>query len=283
MTAAASYLDAFGQYQRRRGLRSGTITTRRNRVRQLARWLGDPERVCTAKEPEVLDFLGGCSLSPRSRGAYLSSLHAFYRWAVREGLVTSDPTEAIDRPRLHRLLPRPVATEELELGLAYADPLLRCWLLAAAYAGLRCQEIAYLSREDVLDWVEDPVIRVSEEGAKGGNERMVPLHLDLLCALRTHGLPRAGYLFTRRGSSPYPPYEVSHKIAGHFHDLGSSATAHQLRHWFGSEIYRLTKDLRLVQELMGHASPQTTAGYAKLDWSSASIVRTLSVGPRQPG
>jgi integrase/recombinase XerC len=43
--------------------------------------------------------------------------------------------------------------------------------------------------------------------------------------------------------------------------LGIDATGHQLRHWFGTGIYAATHDIRLTQELLGHQSPNTTAGY----------------------
>lgn len=57
------------------------------------------------------------------------------------------------------------------------------------------------------------------------------------------------------------------------------ATAHQLRHWFGTECYRACHDLRLVQEMMGHSSPTTTAIYTKLDMSEAApVVTALTVG-----
>lgn len=51
-------------------------------------------------------------------------------------------------------------------------------------------------------------------------------------------------------------------MRAHFLDLEIEATMHQTRHWFGTQLYIATRDLRLVQEMMGHASPSTTAGYA---------------------
>lgn len=77
-------------------------------------------------------------------------------------------------------------------------------------------------------------------------------------------LPRSGWLFPRRDGQPgpVPPHLVSHLVAAHLHDLGLPWTCHQLRHRFATRLYGVGKDLRLTQELMGHSSPVTTAGYA---------------------
>jgi len=75
-------------------------------------------------------------------------------------------------------------------------------------------------------------------------------------------------------------HEVSLAISAYLRRLGVPASAHQLRHWFGTSIYGSTHDLRLTQELMGHQSPVTTAGYTA--WSpdvGVTAVTALSVGP----
>ena len=59
--------------------------------------------------------------------------------------------------------------------------------------------------------------------------------------------------------------------------LGVSATAHQLRHWFATNLYQKTRDLRLTQEMMGHADPSTTAIYTAFDLRDATdAVQSLS-------
>ncbi len=60
-------------------------------------------------------------------------------------------------------------------------------------------------------------------------------------------------------------------------DHGIPATAHQLRHWFATEVYRRTSDLRLVQELLGHSDISTTALYVKLSPSPASVHAVLAL------
>lgn len=62
--------------------------------------------------------------------------------------------------------------------------------------------------------------------------------------------------------------------------MGIAATAHQLRHWFGSQLYAKTRDLRMVQEMLGHSSPTTTAIYAAFNPGDAvDAVQSLSAVP----
>jgi site-specific recombinase XerC len=71
---------------------------------------------------------------------------------------------------------------------------------------------------------------------------------------------------------------VSQLANQHLHACGSAATLHQLRHWFGTETYRARRDLRVVQELLGHASPMSTAGYAAYDQADqVAVVSALPV------
>jgi integrase/recombinase XerC len=61
--------------------------------------------------------------------------------------------------------------------------------------------------------------------------------------------------------------------------MGINATAHQLRHWIGTEIYSATHDIRVTQELLGHSDPSTTAGYiAYSHVAAAAAVGSLRIG-----
>jgi integrase len=75
------------------------------------------------------------------------------------------------------------------------------------------------------------------------------------------------------------PASVSRKINRFLHGaVKTKFTAHTLRHFAGTAWYQGCQDLRAVQELMGHASPQTTAGYAAPDMSkSAAIVGSIHI------
>ncbi len=99
------------------------------------------------------------------------------------------------RPKLPRHLPRPIGTDDLNRALLAADPRMRAWLTLAAYAGLRCVEIAGLRAEDVHLDREPPVLHLVK--TKGAKERIVPLGPLVSAALRGYGLPLSGPVFTR--------------------------------------------------------------------------------------
>jgi integrase/recombinase XerC len=218
----------------------------------------------------------GRPVSAKTRYWWLSTLHSFYRWATRAQHLAVDPTVDIDRPKVPKRLPRPVPSAELAEALAcadHADPQMRCWLLLGCYGGLRCMEIAGLCREDVLD--ADGLLRVL---GKGDKERMVPLHPEVLAALNALPMPARGQIFRPARGGTLRPDRVSHLICNYLHEVGSSRGAHALRHYFGTEVYQASLDLRLTQELMGHSSPATTAGYAACDVRKAvGIVGGLKV------
>ena len=252
-------IDAYTRDQERRGLSPNTIDKRGRCLRLFERELGlHPSRQAIER------WLDGRGLCAKSRAVWLSHLSCFFTWAAEEGHLREDPTARIRPPKLRRKLPRPIPDEHLEKALANSTPLFRCWLLLGAYAGLRCQEIAGLSREDVLG--SEGLLRVTE--AKGGHERLVPLHPEVLEALDLLPMPERGPLFRNRSARRVSPGDVSHRLGDFLHSLGITSTPHALRHWFGTRLLATTHDLRVVQETMGHRDVTSTAIYA--DWDRAA-------------
>lgn len=261
----------------RRGLAKSSIDVRLRILRRLEDWLQRPLDDITTDEIEVwLDELG---LADRTRYAYVSHVACYFKWAVLTKRCGSDPTLEIVRPKMGRLLPRPISDGDLIVAMQCAPPKMRAWLALGAYGGLRCQEIAFLERSEVQEQHSPPILVVLH--GKGRKQRVVPLAEDVETALRVYGLPSSGPVFPHPSNPKIPiaPWRVSHDIGRYLKDLGIQATAHQLRHWFGTNVYGRTGDLRLTQELLGHSNPSVTAGYAQ--WSpekAAKVVRTLSVG-----
>lgn len=183
-----------------------------------------------------------------TRASYAVALRGFYRWCVRTGRITADPTAELAAATHQRGLPRPVQHDELAMLLTRARDPYRLWCLLAAYAGLRCCEIARLDRCDVTEQA------VTVLRGKGDRPRVVPTHPQLWAALVGHPAgPVAGGRSARR---------VSTGIARECDRVGLPAvTAHRLRHWAGTWWQAATGDVRVTQELLGHASPTTTAIY----------------------
>lgn len=255
----------------RRGLAPLTISGAVGRLWCFARGI-DPKPLGEAETADVESFLDARTLSARTRYGWISRLHCFYEWAQIEGHVTADPTLRVVRPRVRKKLPRPAATADIYVAMQMADARMRCWLALMAYQGLRCQEVAGIEREDVLDTADPPMLFV--RCGKGGKERMEPLHPDVAMLLRALPMPRVGRLW------PSSPKYVSMRTNAFLRSLDIDATAHQLRHWFGTTTYRQCRDIRLVQALMGHDSIQTTWQYIEVAMAEAGpVVESLSVRP----
>lgn len=263
---------------RRRNLAAGSVYKRGRVAVRFSEWMA-PQSMLDATPSDVDDFLDGCSqrrsrpIGARTRYDWCSHLHMIFEWAIRHGHTDNDPTALVVRPKTDRLLPRPIADVDLAVALAAADTTMRAWLLLGALAGLRVSEIAGLNRSDIVEG--DMLLRIFGKGRK---ERFVPLHPAVLAALRGCGLPKSGPVFVR-DEQPYAPGRVSRVISEYFARVGVDATAHQLRHWFATKTYRGCRDIRTVQELLGHASPTTTAIYTAASRADAHAAVAALAAP----
>jgi integrase/recombinase XerC len=224
--------------------------------------------------------------APESRRAYTCHLRAFYRWAVQTGAVSYDPTDVLTLPVVPRHLPRPIDEDDLAIALAAAKPKMRAVLTLAAYAGLRGVEIAGMDWADVR---REPDGRsyIHVRKGKGAKERTVEIGQTVIAALQAYGVKRRGPMFLGMDGQPIDPKSVSRSANRFLARAGVEATLHQLRHRYGTVGYQLSRDLRMVQEQMGHSSPQTTAGYARPSAEAAArmvaAMDALTVPTPRPG
>ena len=248
-------------------------------VQAFGRWLdvAQPVKaVLGADRSDIESWMLERGIAAGSRKNYLTALTSFYRWAVDEGHLDESPTRRIAKPMVRSTMPRPVSHEDLVCAVdAATEPTLRLMLLAGALAGLRRAEIAFLRAEHV----GSESVLVAGLGAKGGHERHVPTHPDVLEAVHALGRPAKGWLFpSQRDDLPLRPFSVGQRVSNHFSRLGIAATCHQLRHYFASEVYRSSGgDLVLVQRLLGHASVATTQIYAAPRTDATSAVAALGL------
>lgn len=226
----------------------GTIKLRRSYLTRLARasnvgpWDTQPR--------DLLMFVTKCGKSAEARRSARTSVHHFYRWAYAEGTINDNPAKNLPTVKVPRGRPRPTPDAVLVAALAKAGRRERLMLLLGARAGLRRAEIAQVRGSDLGD---DNILRVV---GKGGDVRDIPiLNGELLAALETAG---DDYLFPGGHDGHIGPDWVGKILA---RELGPGWTGHTLRHRCGSRAFRGTKDIRSTQELLGHASPATTARY----------------------
>ena len=265
----------------RRGLRPATLRDRENVIEMFGRAI-DPAPLLQVTVPIAEQWRGSLDhLSASTINTYTSHVFGFYRWALRRGLVAVDPTCDIAVPKVRPGVPHPIEEGDLELALATAGQPLRAWLVLAAYAGLRSGEIARMRREHVLDTRTPALIHVVN--GKGGRERVVPAGSVVLAELAQHLTGRRGRLWLENRTQP--EHTLSIQVSQHLRQLGIPHTCHSLRHRFATQLYqRSGGDLRMTQDMLGHASPATTAIYAAWDpVLAATVLDDLAGGLGRPG
>jgi len=274
-----------------RGLSPATIRAYRADLADFAASRG-VTRAWSASAEVAIDYLaartrrgrrGDPGLAPNSLRRRAAALKGFYRFAFGEGLIAKDIAAHIDLPRPSRLLPETLTVAETErlLGAAGGQDgdrrgLRDRSLLELLYAsGLRISEAVGLDREDLS--TDGAFVRVI---GKGDKERLVPVGdvaLDWLA--RWIGGPRAAllagshvapgrggplFLGDRGGRLARQQAWAAVKRASAHAGLAERVSPHTLRHSFATHLLEGGADLRIVQELLGHASISTTQLYTHL-------------------
>jgi integrase len=149
-----------------------------------------------------------------------------------------------------------------------ATPRVRVMLLLGSEAGLRRAEIAAVRRSDITATARTGKLHIT---GKGRRQRIVPLTDRLIAELDMYPAAGAGqWLFpSPRRSGPIGAVRVGELLSD---ALPAPWTAHSLRHRFATVAYANSHDLLLVQHLMGHSKPETTAAYVQLDTTAARAV-----------
>lgn len=210
--------------------------------------------------------------APTSRRMYHSTIRGFCRWLVSKGHLESDPTAELRKVKEPRRAPRALnGTEVAQVLVACPD---RRWRAIAALmvtCGLRCVEVSRLDYRDI-----DPQKLTVFVKGKFGSERVLPIPLAARVPLFRY-LERRGHapgpLFQATGSRArtdgrLSPAWISRKIARIMHDAGvhewrDGRSAHALRHTCLSDVLDTCHDVRVVQEIAGHASLSTTQIYLR--------------------
>ncbi|HEX7469508.1 MAG TPA: tyrosine recombinase [Verrucomicrobiae bacterium] len=212
-------------------------------------------------------------LSSESIYLEIAALRAFYRFAENEKLLPMDVAEHLSLPKKWKRLPKSLTNLEMEKLLAPEQPespqsLCDQAILELAYAsGLRLAELRNLRLEQLH--LEAGFINVI---GKGNKERVVPVGKKAVAALNRYigvGRPKlvtprspANVFLTRRGT-PFAAVTLWLRMKQRVRRAGISRnfTPHMLRHSFATHLLEHGADLRVIQELLGHASISTTEIY----------------------
>lgn len=268
------FLDALWM---ERGLSRNTLAAYRTDLTSLSRWLADSEKtVEAASRSELLEFIAWRvekGAQPRSTARQLSSFRRFFRYLLREGARTDDPTVKISMPKIGRPLPKALSEGEVEALLGAPDTQ-DCLghrdrtMLEVLYAtGLRVTELVDLRLNQIN--MNQGVIRVV---GKGNRERLIPLGEESLewIELFIRG-PRAEILLDRQSDYLFPTRRGDHMTRQAFWhlikryakkaDVDNGLSPHTLRHAFATHLLNHGADLRVVQMLLGHSDLSTTQIY----------------------
>lgn len=245
-----AFLIAFEEWMLSTSRAEGTVRLRMRYMRDFATAFD----LCAVTQGDVERWLfWHRDDAAETRKSMLSSARLFYRWACARGHVPVDPTLEVEAVRVPVTVPRVAPDDAVLRGLAVATPLQRAMILLARYACLRLTELTTLPTAAR----EGDLLRVR---GKGGKERMVGVNDDLMSALHTIEEPGMRYYFPGlRGPHMHP--QSVHKIIQRL----TGFNPHALRHAGATAAYNATRDLRAVQEMLGHASLATTQRYLHLD------------------
>lgn len=215
-------------------------------------------------------------LSARSLARELSAVKTFLRWlSDRDGFDATAPL-SVRQPKFQRKLPRPLPEEAAKDVLdTIGDQSLTPWVSARDVAvvtllygcGLRISEALGLRGQDA------PLGEALRIFGKGGKERIVPVIAPARSAVNRylrlcpHALTDDAPLFRAVRGGPLTQGPIQKAMANVRLQLGLPATAtpHALRHSFATHLLNAGGDLRSIQELLGHASLNTTQAYTAVD------------------
>ena len=260
------------------GLSRNTLDSYRRDLKQFAAWLAEKNGcdLLAASQPMIQDYLAH-KFREKARAStaarLLSSLKRFYRHAVRQNLITVDPTLRIEAPKLPRSLPKTLTEADVESLLAAPavdEPLGlrdRAMLEVLYASGLRVSELVTLKTPQISR--DMGVVRVLGKGSK---ERLVPLGEEALGWLERYlrdsrpvllGQRVSDALFVTARAAAMTRQSFWHLIRRYSLQAGlhKPISPHTLRHAFATHLLNHGADLRVVQLLLGHSDISTTQIY----------------------
>ena len=268
------FLDAIWM---ERGLSKNTLGAYRADLMTLGRVLSKNKKsIEMADKSDLLEFIAGRvegGSKPRSTARQLSSFRRFFRYIMREGMRSSDPTADIAMPRIGRSLPKSLTEDEVDalLNAPNTDEPLghrdRAMLELLYATGLRVSELINLKQSQVN--FNQGVLRIV---GKGDRERLIPLGEESQRWLRDFiNGPRMEILLERQTDYLFPTRRGDRMTRQAFWHIikryaekacvQQKMSPHSLRHAFATHLLNHGADLRVVQMLLGHSDLSTTQIY----------------------
>lgn len=211
----------------------------------------------------VNDFLAFVSsmqtYKPKTFHRIISTLSSFYRFLSTQGVVSINPLLGIDRPRIKQQEIKYLKHNQVLRLIDSIDDLRDKLIVRTIYAtGVRVSELCNMNIEDI-DF-DEHTIRIR---GKGDKIRLVFVDEDTLVEILSFiGTRTSGPLFVGQQGKHISSRAIQHIFK---HYAPSGITPHKIRHSYASELYKRSKNLRVVQENLGHTSIKTTEIYLHTD------------------
>lgn len=222
-------------------------------------------------------MLADHGISAKSQARILSGVRSFYRYLVLDGYLDVDPTELLESPHLPQHLPEYLSTEEVDaledsIDLTSNEGHRNRAIIEVFFScGLRVSELTNLKLSDLF--LPQGFIRVN---GKGGKQRLVPIseraihELELWFDDRRQMDIKPGeedYVFLNRRGHHLTRTMILIMVKRQAEAAGIKKTIspHTLRHSFATALLKGGADLRIIQELLGHADLGTTEIYTHMD------------------
>lgn len=268
-------LTSWQTWQYAQSLSRRTVEERSGAVARMSLWCNTPPECVTVDQ--IAAWLAQGEWAASTRTTYYTALTAWFLWLQVQEHRIDNPMVKIGKPKRPRGEPRPISNADLcrILGIRM-NRRTRAMILLAAFAGLRVHEIAKL-RGEHLDLVDR---RITVAG-KGGVTVTLPLHHRIVEHAYAAAMPRSGWWFPGSDRGHQRRESVGGSIKDVMVRASVQGSAHQLRHWFGSELLANGVDLRVVQELMRHASVASTQIYTRVT-DQRRIAGIDSLDPARP-
>jgi integrase/recombinase XerD len=264
-----------------KGLANASLAANRFDLARLRRWseaegLSGPAAIADHHLRSFLMESAG-ELAPSSRARLLSTLRSFFRFLVAEDLAAVDPTTTLIAPRRGRKLPTVLTLNQVERLLETVDGArprdLRDRAILEVLYGCGCR-VSELCGLDVTDLDRSEATLLLR--GKGSKQRLVPVGEPALESVLLYlragrpelvgKSPHAALFLNRRGGrlSRVSVWNLIKKT-GAMAGLPESISPHTLRHTYATHLLEGGADLRVVQELLGHADIGTTEIYTHID------------------
>ena len=283
MSAWSRYITEFVSYLKiEKGLSNNSILAYKNDTNKLKNYCEDNNLSVKEVQYEHLkNFvteLYDLGLSARSQARIISGIKQFYTYLLLENLVSSDPSELLEQPKIGRKLPEVMSIEEIDQliranNLESPEGYRNRAILEVLYScGLRVSELVELKFSDLF--YDEGFVRVI---GKGNKERLVPLSKSVEREIQKYVEKtrstlkiKAGnenFIFLNRRGSKLTRVmifliikDLARKI-----DLKKKISPHTFRHSFATHLIEGGANLRAIQEMLGHESIITTEIYTHLD------------------